>query len=233
MHRGDGPDLTASRCANSALRRDPGRFVRVLEREGQGARARALAAHWEFLRGLLDEHARWGEEHLVALLGPSARGEGDAAAAVRGVLGQVRLGRARLAVAARRAGDALAAWAAGTARGPARALDALVRTDFLTQRHVTFEDEHLLPLVAALVPAEAWAACDPWPLGPGVKVADPGTGARLAEVVPWLLEDASAEDTRVILTRLPSGIGAGHVERWRARYAERTAVLRECPAVPV
>lgn len=222
MHRGDGPDLTALRCANRALRRDPGRFVRVLEREGRGAQAGALAAHWEFFRGLLDEQARWGEEHLDALLGPSARGEDDAGATVRGVLGQVRLGRARLAVAARRAQEALSAWATGAARGPGRALDALVRTDFLTQRHATFEDERLLPLLDRLVPAYAWAACDPWPLG----AREPD---RLARVVPWLLDEAPEADGRALLADLP-GVAAADVAAWRAGYAAGYARAVAAPA---
>lgn len=192
-------DFTFMYAAHDAFHRDMRRLVAAVE-AGQTADP-AVRAGWATFRNQLHVHHtaedRWLWPSVRAkVTGPDETSVLDAMEAEHLLL-EPLLSQVDAAIAA---GDL-----AGLAEGASALATALTA-------HMAHEEEFALPLVAAHLGVQGWAAFG--------KTAGKSTGLKgAAELFPWMLDGATAATSKRLLNMLPPPARLLCRALWRPRYA--------------
>ncbi|MCF2532388.1 hypothetical protein [Yinghuangia soli] len=183
--------------------------------------AGALAAHWVFLADTLLEHIRWERSQAGALRGPAGPVPGG------GPADEMRVRWGRIRIAAGRAVTLFGLCAVDCARSSDTAA-SVRRVQDLVLDQLALERTWLLPALAGSLVVDSGLS---WPLAP---VPDEGTGAghgdpgareaRLAAMLPWLLDDAPAPDAEHLLAAVGPEVTRRYRDTWQPAYREACTV---------
>ena len=207
--RGDGQiDLTMMLVMHGAFRRDLGHLARAASRyrTDDPARHTAILAGWQLLKTALAFHHQGEDADLWPRMRTHLAERPDDLALLQAMEDE----HARIDPLIAAVDGALADRGAGHER-LSDLVDALAGG---LSRHLAHEEGETLPLLSRALTAAEWQGF----------VADQRrkSGIRgAAQLFPWLLDEASPDQARAVLSQLPAPLRVVYRRIWQPRYTGR------------
>lgn len=197
-------DMEVMRILHRAFRRDGNRLERAAERYGtqEAAAHEALLIGWHGMGSSLHHHHTIEDTHIWPVIRDKVAGTPDS-----DVLDAMEEEHSRIDPAIERIERAFADPEAGV-DAVAESIDAFLG---LLRNHLDHEEKDAFPLIRRFITKPEWEALNR-------SAYKELSLSEIAGLSPWLLDGATPDEVRTVLSELPPPVRALHRYWWNPRY---------------
>lgn len=197
-------DMTWMYAMHTALRRELDRMARVTARPDDDPKhVLRTAAGWEMFKSYLHVHHTTEDDLLWPPMRETLRDDSDGVALLDAMEAEHAAIDPLLA--------AIDAALIDPESGPQRLGELSDALATALRGHLDHEEAHSLQLIDATVTAEQWLA---FGIEHGQRI-----GGDIARYLPWILDEATPEDTAKVLGLLPPPVQQTYRDAWQPAYA--------------